>query len=60
MAFLLGKVYRWTGDNAEATRQFAIAQDLDPKLRSAVAEIMQTEGEEEEGNELMEEGESAM
>jgi len=56
VAFLLGKVYRWMGDNASATRQFAIAQDLDPKLRTAVAEIMNgSEGDEEE--EEIEEGE---
>ena len=45
VAYYLGKAYRWVGMNKEATQQFAYAQDLDPKYRTAVAEIMQKEGE---------------
>ncbi|KDQ12386.1 hypothetical protein BOTBODRAFT_161987 [Botryobasidium botryosum FD-172 SS1] len=59
VAFLLGRVYRCLGDNAAATRQFAIAQDLDPKLRPTIADIMngaegEGELEEDEDEEIME------
>ena len=52
--FVLGKLYGEMGERVEATRYFTEARDLDPKLSSIIAHLMEEMAEEDDGR--MDEG----